>query len=100
MDGWIPSLILLSMAQNSIAVFDKDYFLKALSVAQLRPAVGTNTYGKDVFCWPLLQIYQHEEKGRNYWFGRLHPQLRRADAQLQLDGSINRNAQGKSAWQR
>ena len=73
MDGWVPSLILLAMAENSTAGYDKGYFLKALSVAQFRPAAGASTYGKEVFCWPLLQIYQHEENGSHYWFGRLHP---------------------------
>ena len=100
MDGWIPSTIFLAMAANAMTHFDRDYFLKAVSAAQLRPFVPAGTNPKDVFCWPLVQIYHHREHGEDFWFARLHPQLRRADAVLQLDGTLYRSVADKTSWKR
>ena len=90
----------LAMAANTMTHFDRDYFLKAVSAAQFRPFVPAGTNPKDVYCWPLVQIYHHTEHGEDFWFARLRSQLRRADAVLQLDGTLYRSAADKTSWKR
>ena len=100
LDGWSPSLIFRSMAENATTGYDKEYFFKALSVAQFRPTITPEGNPKEQHGWPLIQLFQYSEAGENFGFCRLHPQLRRPDARLQLDGSIVRAAPEKPNWKR
>ena len=67
MAGWLPSLIVYAVAENSIATYGKGYFLKALSVLQRRPSTIANPTELEQMCGPLIQMFfWYTDQGCNY----------------------------------